>query len=193
VNPQYPEERAEEVDLETEVRDLAALNEIIRKPLRPERLEEFARVSRGRSELVEKAVWGQIRWKKGIGRPSSPRLADGFVIEHRFYDGDEQFTEAGIERMYGWIGPLESLVKWDMEDDENFYVAFRSLVREFRPNGIAVRFADGVLWRRVEGSSGRGIRFIEPPVRHFNLDDAPPKVNVLEDFEVTFIHTKFLP
>lgn len=193
MNPQHPEEKAEEVDLEARARDRAELRDIIRKPLRPERLEEFARVSRGRAEIVEKSVWGQIRWSKSIGRPSSTRLADAFVIEHRFHVYDEVAVDDPDFDVDVWLNNSFTLSKWDLEDDENFYVAFRSTLVTGNVNVVWVRFADNVPWRRTPGATGRGYRLIVPPARFFNTEDTPPKVTVLQDFEVIFKHTSFLP
>ncbi|HEX5707519.1 MAG TPA: hypothetical protein VFX96_09500 [Pyrinomonadaceae bacterium] len=188
----YPE-TPQDVDLETEARVRADFGELIRKPFRPERLEEFAGVSRRRAEIVQKAVWGQIRWSKSIGRPSSPHLADGFRIEHRFHVFDEVITEDGEDdfNVDFWLLNPYLLSKWDLEDDDNFYVAFRSVLIPDNDNKVEVRFADNVPWKRTPGSTGRGIRLIGPTERFFNLKDDPRKVIVLEDFQVIFRHTTF--
>lgn len=180
------QEKPEEVDFEARARDRAALRDLIRKPLRPERLEEFARVSRGRAEMVGKAVWGQIHWPKSFGRPNILSRADGFDIKHSFYVFDPVAPDTDAFDIDYWFPSPSPVSKWDLEDTENFYVAFRTILIPGYDNKVEVRFADNVSWIRGEGVIGRGARFILPPERLFNRESDPKKIFFL-DFVVAFL------
>jgi hypothetical protein len=73
------------------------------------------------ADLFAGTVWGHIVWTKNVGRPLSPRMADAFVIVHKYQliegivNPDGSATNIG-----GWIDAATPSV-WDGPDDEEHY------------------------------------------------------------------------
>jgi hypothetical protein len=102
--------------------------------------------------LYDATIWGQIRWRRSLGKPESPQLADGFLIEHQYLfwwdagpgaDGTPRTKEKWFRSNQGqlWDGP---------EDEETLAVNFmlRGVVQ--RENRVFVDLVTSVEWKPAD-------------------------------------------
>lgn len=129
-----------------------------------DRLKRWAADIDVRTGLLAYTVWGSIRWHKSIGRPHTPSLNSGFIIEHTYYKEDWVFVGPGKIVDRGLWLDLPEPAKWDGPDDPEYHiVSFMTRAEGYFQNRIAAKFAPGVGWERPEGILPvRGPRHIQP-------------------------------
>lgn len=142
-------------------------------------------------DLFGGTAWGHVVWKKEVGWPLSPKLADAFVFSHAF----QQLSDKGINPdgsppvVPEWkTAPAPAV--WDgPHDDEHYRVSFMLHGQTPWLNGVGIDFDRSVSWepRTVPWLDWR-LRYIAYPpslqqnAGTFLLDkDAPID---LDDFEV---------
>lgn len=128
-------------------------------------------------------MFGSIIWEKSLGRPQSPRMADGFDILLNYKTvvliGD---GFGGPAHEVSLDTPLPVTGKWDADDggsQHRVYFVFGGLAVG-RNYTVDVTLASGVRWPRGQ-LTGPWILDIEPDRRAFRKDTTPAW---LEPFEV---------
>lgn len=111
---------------ETRVQELRHFQEVLRKgdPITHVLLSEWASNSDSRSALLAGGVWGGIRWPKGLGKPKTPSITDGFTVVHEFWKIDAVDTGGGnTPDTATWkTQPAPSV--WDASTESEYRVAF---------------------------------------------------------------------
>ena len=175
----YP--KSAETSLEIASRELQTLEPLFKLPITKLGLDGWVGGSSPRAELVADTIWGTIRWAKSLGRPTSPTLAQAFVIEHVHHQVETDYTP-GKTGFVDLFPPHTGLTKWDGPEDETFFrVSFVSEGLEGQQTRISVRFADHIRWPTRVHVPGRTYLEIEPAVQHFLK---PKSLLVLAPFEV---------
>jgi hypothetical protein len=102
--------------------------------------------------LYDETVWGVIRWRRGLGRPATPAMADGFVIVHEYcLCVDAGQNPDGSERMIGdWV-PASTPQVWEGPDDtETHCVGFMLRGVKMWKNRVLVDLVPGVEWQPAD-------------------------------------------
>jgi hypothetical protein len=161
-------------------RELQTLDTVLLGPITTERLTSWTATSVIRADILANTIWGTIRWRKTLGRPTLPVLASAFVIEHRSWQQELNIVN-GVGRYERITVPHGEPSKWDGPEDDEFYrVSFLSASTQLETR-IRVDFAPGVSWDRRIQIIGRGFNDIEPPWRWFAKGTAP---RVLAPFDI---------
>jgi hypothetical protein len=97
--------------------------------------------------LFKNTVWGQIVWRKAVGRPRSQRMADAFIIEHHYEFLEWVIGPDGNPQSIGGIVKGATPRVWDgPHDDERYRVSY--ILQGVHPwrNGIGVKLNPEVAW-----------------------------------------------
>jgi len=162
-------------------RELETFQTVLGSTVTRDRLDRWTKGSDIRAGIVANTVWGTIRWRKGLGRPTVSVLANAFVIEHRSWQEKLNIVN-GVGHWVRIIAPHDEPSKWDgPEDDEWYRVSFMSVSPQLETR-IRVDFAPHVAWERNPNPQViSGYNDIEPQWRWFAQGATP---RVLEPFEV---------
>ena len=147
------------LDPEIRARELANLSDMLAEPGTRNRFDKWVGVSINRASLLADMVWGSIEWRKSLGKPLAPSMADGFEIKH-LYETIEYYDRGGgiYDEVRRWrdAGPLA--VVDGPHDERTYRVRFYGWSQFFWVNRIAVEFS-GVAWESsLFGARYRTIR-----------------------------------
>jgi hypothetical protein len=174
------------LEVEGLLRPPPLFDEVITKPRLREWATEVPAEKKRRTALLADTVWGMIMWKKTLGRPATPRLADGFVIQHDSPPEKESDDTPGARPEWPLGFPHAEPQKWDGPHDATYYrVSFitNAYGGPDDVNVLEVAFARGVPWIEVKPwARARGIRRISSAA-YFRPSG---KWIVLHPFEVTY-------
>ena len=76
--------------------------------------------------LYDETVWGVIRWRRALGKPATPTMAEGFAILHQYdFSLDVGGTSESGHTIGGWVQAGDASL-WDGPDDaETHAVSFK--------------------------------------------------------------------
>ncbi len=172
--------RSHQFDPVAAERELETLHTVLLSPITTERLVSWTSGSVIRADILANTIWGTIRWRKTLGRPTVPVLASAFVIEHRSWQEELNIVN-GVGHWERITVPHGEPSKWDGPEDDEFYrVSFMSASTQLETR-IRVDFASAAGWERPIHIIGRGFNDIEPHWRWFATGSAP---RVLAPFEI---------
>jgi hypothetical protein len=178
-----------DLDLEARVRELASLQTLLDKPepITQIVLSDWASELSDRRALLRGAVWGGIHWRKALGRPQTPSIADGFTIVHEFKE--LKFSDLGggnyrDDSRYV-VRPAPSV--WDATKTSDEYRVgffFYAGGGGINPNRLTVKLAP-VSWENV-GHTRAGYRQLDPLLGYSPFGNFGEWV-VVPDFEVRHV------
>ena len=93
-------------------------------------------------------AWGHIVWKRDVGLPLSPKLADAFIFDHVYQEPDNGKAYPGGKGEVGskWM-PAPAPEVWDgPHDDECYRVSFMLRAQPPWANGVAIDLDRTVQW-----------------------------------------------
>ena len=161
-------------------RELTTLRPVLLHPVTADALDHWAAKSTIRADILANTVWGEIRWRKHIGRPLAATLASAFVIEHTSWQWVKEF-KGGAVTYIQLLVPHPAPQKHDGPDDDTYHrVSFMAEANQHESE-IRVRFAPHVGWDGRVQLIGPGYKTIEPAARVFLKAS---NREVLEPFEV---------
>src|SRR6266576_6851144 len=96
---------------------IEAVRDLLDAPITVERLHAWVEGSDARTNFLAGAVWGHITWDRTLGRPDSPTLAEGFVIEHQKWVPKIVVLDGIPVDMSTWRDE-DDVVSWDLPGDE---------------------------------------------------------------------------
>jgi len=141
-------------------------------------------------DLFGGTVWGHIVWKKAVGLPLSPTLANAFVIVHKYQVIKGVVNPDGtVANTGGWIDAATPDV-WDGPHDEQYYrVSFMLHGAYPWTNGVGIFLNSSVEWEpKVAPWLAPRVRYIAYPASLGQTGGAfwPTKAGLtdLDDFEV---------
>ncbi len=106
-------------------------------------LDRWIGHSNARMSMLAGTFWGRIRWPKSIGKPSTPTLAEGFTIEHKYLFQTWLPTGGGLSEVDNWLASPEPF-KWDAsEEPDHFGVGYFARAAS-NSNVISVDVAVGI-------------------------------------------------
>jgi hypothetical protein len=176
--------------METRVRELASLQTELNKhkAITQRALSEWALESDDRSVLLWGGVWGGIRWSKGLGRPLTPSIMDGFTIVHEWFK--HKFVDAGggglVETGKFLVQPPPSV--WDATTADEYRVGFFFFagLGGLNPNKLTVKLAP-VPWEKVRQMHVRaGYRQLDPQLGYAPFGSLG-KPRVIPDYVVRHV------
>jgi hypothetical protein len=168
--------RESQREFASRLRLIADVAESLNEPLTKERLRAF--VAERDVSLLPR-VWGHIRWKKSLGRPSGT-LASGFHV----YEMNRGIKVKDFDSPSRWT-PLPgdmTLLLWDGPDDETYHRVTIASVWTFGGgvSTIVPKFTR-VAWEPQLG--GRGLWEFDPPYVMYDSEVLQDDL-MLPEFEV---------
>jgi hypothetical protein len=141
-------------------------------------------------DLFAGTVWGHIVWAKNVGRPLSPRLADAFVIVHKYQLIKGVANPGGsATNVGGWVDAAAPTL-WDgPHDDGHYRVSFMLQGAYPWTNGVGIHLTPSIEWEpHVAPWLAERVRYVAYPASLEQTAGAfwPTKTGItdLDDFEV---------
>lgn len=162
-------------------RHVTSLRDEISGIITNEALERWAGPDVTRRSFLSDMIFGTIRWDKDLGRPATPTLADGFLLQHLYTNVTMESGPGGIleHRERGSVDPP---LMWDTgPSDDQYLVSFVDKVEGLLEEAITAALAP-VAWQGAAPYEPyAGVRRIEPP--GYNLQE-PTGLPVFMEFKV---------
>jgi hypothetical protein len=176
-DPQMPELDIDELRVD----ELAKLSSVIHTQFTREDLLKWYADSPAHSTFLARAIFGRVRWPKGLGQPIAATLADGLRITHYFNSRFVYVDEHMVQRTVDTWFPGPPVSTWDIADPDDYLVGFMTFSLADL-NRVEVDRANGVAWERGPVDRGVTMRRVNPHEREFQATVTPM---VLEEFEIT--------
>jgi len=168
---------------------LKSLRDHVSGPISQEMVDAWALGAVELEGFLQGKILGSIRWVKELGVPDSPRLLEGFIVQHEAFDPEIDLPGAGsaaaadgaVAKHKPWK-PSDVPATWDGPDDDTYHHVGFLCNRGKLEDRITVTLAPQIAWHGGLPSSG--------PRRVVPLEEVVPAdlgSPVLLTFEVSII------
>jgi len=133
----------------TIVRETLILQRDFLNGLKISELDRWIGDSDVREKLLQRMLFGRIRWPKSNGKPLSATLNEAFTIQHWTMVIKGADSQYGPISSHSWA-PMPEPFKFDEPDDSDHYtVGFFAQIPSPFPQLIQPIFASGIAWPHV--------------------------------------------